>query len=197
MGVLYILDEPSIGLHQRDNQRLIDTLLYLRDLGNTLIVVEHDEQTLRTADHIVDLGPGAGVHGGKVVAQGSVTDVMKVKESLTGQYLAGNLRIDIPKERRKGNGAFLKLRGASEHNLKNINVEIPLGVFTCITGVSGSGKSTLLSDVLYARLRIKFTAPIIQKALIKNLKAANISTRLSISTKARLEELRDQIRSLT
>jgi len=155
VGVLYILDEPSIGLHQRDNQRLIDTLLYLRDLGNTLIVVEHDEQTLRTADHIVDLGPGAGVHGGKVVAQGSVTDVMKVKESLTGQYLAGNLRIDIPKERRKGNGAFLKLRGASEHNLKNINVEIPLGVFTCITGVSGSGKSTLLSDVLYPALANK------------------------------------------
>ncbi|MCL2196320.1 MAG: excinuclease ABC subunit UvrA [Treponema sp.] len=155
VGVLYILDEPSIGLHQRDNQRLIDTLLYLRDLGNTLIVVEHDEQTLRTADHIVDLGVGAGVHGGKVVAQGSVTDVMKVKESLTGQYLAGNLSINIPQERRKGNGAFLKLRGASEHNLKNINVDIPLGVFTCITGVSGSGKSTLLSDVLYPALANK------------------------------------------
>jgi len=155
VGVLYILDEPSIGLHQRDNQRLIDTLLYLRDLGNTLIVVEHDEQTLRTADHIVDLGPGAGVHGGKVVAQGSVSDVMKVKESLTGQYLAGNISIDTPQERRKGNGAFLKLRGASEHNLKNINVDFPLGVFTCITGVSGSGKSTLLSDVLYPALANK------------------------------------------
>jgi len=155
VGVLYILDEPSIGLHQRDNQRLIDTLLYLRDLGNTLIVVEHDEQTLRTADHIVDLGVGAGVHGGKVVAQGSVADVMKVKESLTGQYLAGNLKIDIPKERRKGNGAFLKIKGASEHNLKNINVYIPLGAFTCITGVSGSGKSTLLSDVLYPALANK------------------------------------------
>jgi len=155
VGVLYILDEPSIGLHQRDNQRLIDTLLYLRDLGNTLIVVEHDEQTLRTADHIVDLGPGAGVHGGKVVAQGSVADVMKVKESLTGQYLSGKLRIDIPKERRKGNGASIKIKGASEHNLKNINVEIPLGVFTCITGVSGSGKSTLLSDVLYPALANK------------------------------------------
>jgi len=155
VGVLYILDEPSIGLHQRDNQRLIDTLIFLRDLGNTLIVVEHDEQTLRTADHIVDLGPGAGVHGGEIVAQGSVADVMKVKESLTGQYLAGKLKIDIPKERRKGNGAKLKLKGCSEHNLKNINVEIPLGVFTCITGVSGSGKSTLLSDVLYPALANK------------------------------------------
>jgi len=152
VGVLYILDEPSIGLHQRDNQRLIDTLLYLRDLGNTLIVVEHDEQTLRTADHIVDLGPGAGVHGGCVVAQGTPEDVMKTKESLTGQYLAGKLNIDIPKKRSKGNTAALKLKGANEHNLKNINVEIPLGVFTCITGVSGSGKSTLLSDVLYPAL---------------------------------------------
>jgi excinuclease ABC subunit A len=152
VGVLYILDEPSIGLHQRDNARLIDTLLYLRNLGNTLIVVEHDEQTLRQADHIVDLGPGAGIHGGQVVAQGSPQEVMKVKESLTGQYLAGKLTMDIPKERRKGNGAFIKLKGVSEHNLKNINVDIPLGVFTCITGVSGSGKSTLLSDVLYPKL---------------------------------------------
>jgi len=152
VGVLYILDEPSIGLHQRDNKRLIDTLLYLRDLGNTLIVVEHDEQTLRVADHIVDLGPGAGVHGGTVVAQGSPEDVMKVPESLTGQYLGGSLAIEVPKERRKGNGKFIKMRGVSEHNLKNINVDIPLGVFTCITGVSGSGKSTLMSDVLYPAL---------------------------------------------
>jgi len=152
VGVLYILDEPSIGLHQRDNSRLIDTLLYLRDLGNTLIVVEHDEQTLRIADHIVDLGPGAGVHGGNVIAQGSPEEVMKVKESLTGQYLAGTLAIDIPEERRKGNGNFIKMRGVAEHNLKNISVDIPLGVFTCITGVSGSGKSTLLSDVLYPAL---------------------------------------------
>ncbi|MDR3356517.1 MAG: excinuclease ABC subunit UvrA [Spirochaetaceae bacterium] len=152
VGVLYILDEPSIGLHQRDNQRLIDTLLYLRNLGNTLIVVEHDEQTLRTADYIVDLGPGAGVHGGEVVAQGTPAQVMKVKESLTGQYLAGTLNMDIPPARRKGNGQFLRLKGVKEHNLKNISVEIPLGVFTCITGVSGSGKSTLLSDVLYPAL---------------------------------------------
>ncbi|MDR2730440.1 MAG: excinuclease ABC subunit UvrA [Treponema sp.] len=152
VGVLYILDEPSIGLHQRDNQRLIDTLLYLRNLGNTLIVVEHDEQTLRTADHIVDLGPGAGVHGGYVVAQGNPEQIMKIKKSLTGQYLAGALRIDIPKKRRKGNGEFIKIKGVSEHNLKNINVDLPLGLFTCITGVSGSGKSTLLSDVLYPAL---------------------------------------------
>jgi excinuclease ABC subunit A len=152
VGVLYILDEPSIGLHQRDNQRLIDTLLYLRDLGNTLIVVEHDEQTLRTADHIVDLGPGAGVHGGKVIAQGTPEEVMLAKDSLTGQYLAGTLTIDFPEARRQGNGNKIKLKGVSEHNLKNINVEIPLGVFTCITGVSGSGKSTLLSDVLFPAL---------------------------------------------
>ncbi|MDR2210688.1 MAG: excinuclease ABC subunit UvrA [Spirochaetaceae bacterium] len=152
VGVLYILDEPSIGLHQRDNQRLIDTLLYLRDLGNTLIVVEHDEQTLRTADHIVDLGPGAGVHGGKVIAQGTPREIMQVKQSLTGQYLAGTIKMEIPKERRRGNGKLLCLRGIREHNLKNINVDIPLGVFTCITGVSGSGKSTLLSDVLYPAL---------------------------------------------
>jgi excinuclease ABC subunit A len=155
VGVLYILDEPSIGLHQRDNQRLIDTLLYLRDLGNTLIVVEHDEQTLRTADHIVDLGPGAGVHGGKVVAQGTPAEVMKVNESLTGQYLAGILTMKVPAERRQGNGDFIRLYGVTEHNLKNIDVKIPLGVFTCITGVSGSGKSTLLSDVLYPALANK------------------------------------------
>ena len=155
VGVLYILDEPSIGLHQRDNQRLIDTLLYLRNLGNTLIVVEHDEQTLRTADYVVDLGPGAGVHGGYVVAQGRPEEIMKVKESLTGQYLAGKINIPIPAQRRSGNGAFLKIKGASENNLKNINVEIPLGAFTCITGVSGSGKSTLLSQVLYPALANK------------------------------------------
>ena len=152
VGVLYILDEPSIGLHQRDNQRLIDTLLYLRNLGNTLIVVEHDEQTLRTADHIVDLGPGAGVHGGQVIAQGSPEEVMRVENSLTGQYLAGALCMEIPLERRQGNGNRIRLCGVSEHNLKNIDVEIPLGIFTCITGVSGSGKSTLLSDVLYPAL---------------------------------------------
>jgi excinuclease ABC subunit A len=156
VGVLYILDEPSIGLHQRDNQRLIDTLLYLRNLGNTLIVVEHDEQTLRTADHLVDLGPGAGAHGGKVVAQGTPDEVMDVEESLTGRYLAGKLTMETPEQRRGGNGKSLILRGVREHNLKNIDVRIPLGVFTCITGVSGSGKSTLLSDVLYPALFNRF-----------------------------------------
>ena len=149
VGVLYILDEPSIGLHQRDNQRLIDTLTYLRDIGNTLIVVEHDEQTLRVADWVVDLGPGAGVHGGHVVAQGTPEEVMKNTKSLTGLYLAGKLVMELPAKRRAGNGHVLVIRGATEHNLKNIDVEIPLGALTCITGVSGSGKSTLLSDVLY------------------------------------------------
>jgi len=148
-GVMYILDEPSIGLHQRDNQRLIDTLLSLRDNGNSVIVVEHDEQTLRTADYLIDMGPGAGVNGGQVVAAGTPEEVAKVKESLTGQYLAGTLKMDIPETRRPGNGKFIKIRGVTEHNLKNISVDIPLGCFTCITGVSGSGKSTLMSDVLY------------------------------------------------
>jgi len=149
VGVLYILDEPSIGLHQRDNQRLIDTLLYLRDIGNTLIVVEHDEQTLRTADYIVDLGPGAGEHGGRVVAQGTPLELMKSSKSLTGQYLAGKLKIEVPAVRREGNGKEILVRGAREHNLKGIDVRIPLGMFVCITGVSGSGKSTLLTDLLY------------------------------------------------
>lgn len=149
VGVLYILDEPSIGLHQRDNQRLIDTLTYLRDIGNTLIVVEHDEQTLRTADYIVDLGPGAGEHGGKVVAQGTPEEVMKSARSVTGQYLAGKLLIDVPAVRREGNGREIIVRGARQHNLKGIDVTIPLGKFVCITGVSGSGKSTLLTDLIY------------------------------------------------
>ncbi len=157
-GVMYILDEPSIGLHQRDNQRLIDTLTYLRDQQNTVIVVEHDEQTLRTADYLVDIGPGAGIHGGNVVACGTPQEVMKVAESKTGQYLAGTLFMEIPKLRRKGNGNFLSLKGVKEHNLKNVSVDIPLGTFTCITGVSGSGKSTLMSDVLY---------PLVSNALMR------------------------------
>ncbi len=149
VGVLYILDEPTIGLHQRDNHRLIETLTHLRDLGNTLLVVEHDEQTIRTADYIVDMGPGAGVHGGKVVAQGTLQDILDNPNSPTGRYLSGKERIPIPQVRREGNGKSLIIRGAREHNLKNIDVEIPLGTFITITGVSGSGKSTLLSDLLY------------------------------------------------
>ncbi len=152
VGVTYILDEPSIGLHQRDNQKLIDTLTYLRDQHNTVIVVEHDEQTLRTADYLIDMGPGAGVHGGNVVAAGTPEEVAAVPESVTGQYLSGKLRMEIPRTRRAGNGKFLSLAGAREHNLKDISVTIPLGTFTCITGVSGSGKSTLLGDVLYPAL---------------------------------------------
>jgi len=155
VGVLYILDEPSIGLHQRDNQKLIDTLLYLRDIGNTLIVVEHDEQTLRTADYIVDLGPGAGEHGGKIVAQGTPLELMQSAKSLTGQYLAGKLAIEVPASRREGNGKDIIVRGAREHNLKGIDVKIPLGMFVCITGVSGSGKSTLLTDLLYPAISNK------------------------------------------
>lgn len=152
MGVLYILDEPSIGLHQRDNQKLIDMLKKLRDVGNTLIVVEHDEDTMLAADHIVDIGPGAGVHGGEVVAQGTAEEIMACESSVTGQYLSGRKKIPVPGERRSGNGAFLEVVGASENNLKNINVKLPLGTFTCITGVSGSGKSSLVNEILYKEL---------------------------------------------
>ena len=152
MGVLYILDEPSIGLHQRDNSKLINTLKELRDLGNTLIVVEHDEDTMRAADWIVDIGPGAGVHGGEVVAQGTVEDICAEPRSITGQYLSGLRKIPVPTKRRAGNGKCLVIRGASENNLKNIDVEIPLGVLTAVTGVSGSGKSSLVNEVLYKTL---------------------------------------------
>ena len=149
MGVLYILDEPTIGLHQRDNSRLIDTLTHLRDLGNTLIVVEHDEQTIRTADYIVDMGPGAGVHGGSVVSQGPLENLLRDPASPTGRFLSGNEFIPVPDTRRPGNGRRIEVHGAREHNLKNINIEIPLGCFVTITGVSGSGKSTLLTDILF------------------------------------------------
>lgn len=152
VGVLYILDEPSIGLHQRDNDRLIETLKKLRDLGNTLIVVEHDEDTMRSADYIVDIGPGAGVNGGEVVCAGTPKEIMACKDSITGQYLSGKKHVPIPKERRKGNGLFLEIKGAKEHNLKNIDVKIPLGTFTCVTGVSGSGKSSLINEILYKTL---------------------------------------------
>jgi len=152
VGVLYILDEPTIGLHQRDNQRLIDTLKHLRDLGNTLIVVEHDEQTLRTADHIIDMGPGAGIHGGIITAEGSLEEILNNSESVTGQYLSGKISIDSNRERRNGNGKSIVISGAREHNLKNLTIPFPLGKMIVITGVSGSGKSTLLSDLLYPML---------------------------------------------
>jgi excinuclease ABC subunit A len=148
VGVLYILDEPSIGLHQRDNSKLIGTLERLRDLGNTVIVVEHDEQTMRAADHLVDLGPGAGEHGGEIVAQGTAAEVQRVSESLTGQFLAGTRTIDLPVRRRRPNG-YVEILGASQHNLRNINVKVPLGTLTCVTGVSGSGKSTVVNEVLF------------------------------------------------
>ena len=152
MGVLYILDEPSIGLHQRDNDKLIQTLKNLREVGNTVIVVEHDEDTMREADYIVDIGPRAGEHGGQIIAAGPVNEIMACKESITGQYLTGEKSIKVPEERRKGNGNFITVTGAKENNLKNLNVKFPLGVLTMVTGVSGSGKSTLVNEILYKGL---------------------------------------------
>lgn len=159
MGVLYILDEPSIGLHQRDNEKLLGTLKHLRDLGNTLVVVEHDEDTMRAADHIIDIGPGAGVHGGNLIASGTVEDIMACEESITGQYLSGKKKIAVPETRRKGNGHKLTIVGARENNLNNIDVEIPLGKFVAVTGVSGSGKSSLINEILY-----KYLANMLNKA---------------------------------
>ena len=152
MGVLYILDEPSIGLHQRDNDMLLDTMKHLRDLGNTLLVVEHDEDTMRAADYIVDIGPGAGVHGGQVVACGTAEEIMNTPGSITGDYLSGRKKVPVPDHRREGNGHFLTIRGAAENNLRNVDVSIPLGTFTCVTGVSGSGKSSLVNEILFKRL---------------------------------------------
>ena len=169
MGVLYILDEPSIGLHQRDNRRLLTTLRNLTDLGNTLLVVEHDEETIQAADHVLDIGPGAGEHGGQVVAAGTVEEIMKVKESITGQYLSGKRKIEIPKVRREKKGT-IKIKGASANNLKNIDVDIPLGVFTCVTGVSGSGKSSLINEIFYKAMYKKiYHNPAIKPGPYKDL----------------------------
>jgi excinuclease ABC subunit A len=151
-----VLDEPSIGLHQRDNDRLLNTLIHLRDLGNTVIVVEHDEATILSADYVIDLGPGAGIHGGEISFSGTPKAMLKSKDSLTGQYLSGKKMIPLPKTRRKGNGKTLEIKGAKENNLKNINVKFPLGCFICVTGVSGSGKSTLTIDILYKALARHF-----------------------------------------
>lgn len=149
VGVMYVLDEPSIGLHQRDNERLLNTLTHLRDLGNTVIVVEHDEDAIRQSDHVIDIGPGAGVHGGEIIAQGNVDDIIESKDSLTGDYLSGRKVIDVPAERHKADDRQLVIKGASGNNLKNVTMKLPLGVMTCVTGVSGSGKSTLVNDTLF------------------------------------------------
>ena len=149
VGVLYILDEPSIGLHQKDNEKLLEALRHLTDIGNTLVVVEHDEDTMYAADHIVDIGPAAGIHGGELVCQGTVEDIMACPESITGQYLSGKKKIEVPASRREGNGDFIEIKGAAENNLKDIDVKIPLGKMVCVTGVSGSGKSSLINEILY------------------------------------------------
>ncbi len=152
-GVLYVLDEPSIGLHQRDNERLLETLFRLRDLGNTVLVVEHDQDTILAADHVIDIGPGAGTHGGKIVAVGTPRQIMRNKSSLTGKYLAGKVRIPVPSPRRRTGEKWLKLFGAKAHNLRGVDIQIPIGTLTCVTGVSGSGKSTLVSETLHPALR--------------------------------------------
>ncbi|GAB4365880.1 MAG: excinuclease ABC subunit UvrA [Elainellaceae cyanobacterium] len=172
-GVLYVLDEPSIGLHQRDNDRLLHTLIKLRDLGNTLIVVEHDEDTIRAADHLVDIGPGAGIHGGEIVAQGSLENLLKSQESMTGAYLSGRRVIQTPAERREGNGRSLLLKDAYRNNLRHIDVEIPLGKFVCITGVSGSGKSTLINELLYPALQHHFGRKVPFPKEVEALKGLN------------------------
>ncbi len=173
MGVLYILDEPSIGLHQRDNDKLLATLKHLRDIGNTVIVVEHDEDTMRAADHIVDIGPGAGIHGGNVVFNGRVQDIVGCKESITGQYLSGAKKVEVPAKRRKGNGKKLKIIGATQNNLRNVTVEIPLGEFVCVTGVSGSGKSSLINEILYKYLAAELNGAKSRPGAFKEIKGVS------------------------
>lgn len=178
MGVLYILDEPSIGLHQRDNDKLLATLRNLRDLGNTVIVVEHDEDTMYAADYIVDIGPGAGVHGGEVVCCGTVDDIKACERSVTGQYLSGARKIELPEKRRKGNGCKLTIRGAAQNNLKNVNVQLPLGTFICVTGVSGSGKSSLVNEILYKYLATNLNGAKKRPGKFKSIEGIETLTRL-------------------
>ena len=170
MGVMYVLDEPSIGLHQRDNEKLLGTLKHLRDVGNTVIVVEHDEETMYAADHIIDIGPGAGIHGGEVIAEGTVEEIKACENSVTGQYLSGKRFIPVPEKRRKGNGLFLEVKGAAQNNLKNINVKFPLGKFICVTGVSGSGKSSLVNEIVYKKLASELNRAKIRAGKHKSIK---------------------------
>ena len=196
VGVLYILDEPSIGLHQRDNGRLLSTLMQLRDLGNTVIVVEHDEDTIREADYVIDLGPGAGKHGGEVIATGTVDDIMKVEASITGQYLRGTRMVPVPAARRPFDPArALVVHGAREHNLRDVTAEFPLGLFVAVTGVSGSGKSTLVTDILQRALsRLLLSGPRHSRCARPASPGSNISTKSSISIRARSAARRDRIR---
>ena len=196
VGVLYILDEPSIGLHQRDNERLIATLERLRDLGNTVIVVEHDEGTMRAAEHIVDLGPGAGEHGGHVVAEGTPEQVMAVESSATGQFLAGTRTIPVPAKRRRPSG-YIEIEGASQHNLRSIDAKFPLGVFCCVTGVSGSGKSTLVNEVLYRAVANRLHRAKLRPGRTSASAASTRSTRSSTSTSRRSGARRAQTRPPT
>ena len=170
MGVMYVLDEPSIGLHQRDNEKLLGTLKHLRDVGNTVIVVEHDEETMYAADHIIDIGPGAGIHGGEIIAAGTVDDIKACEKSVTGQYLSGKRKIPVPISRRKGNGKYLEVRGAAQNNLKNIDVKFPLGKFICVTGVSGSGKSSLVNEILHKKLASELNRAKIRAGKHKSIK---------------------------
>jgi excinuclease ABC subunit A len=198
VGVMYVLDEPSIGLHQRDNERLLGTLRRLRDLGNTVIVVEHDEDAIRLADHVVDIGPGAGVHGGEVVAEGDFDAILKSKRSLTGQYLSGARRIEAPKQRREPDAEkTLRLLGASGNNLKNVDLEIPAGLFTCITGVSGSGKSTLINDTLHKLAAAELNGANENPRRFATSRTSTCSTRSSTSTSRRSVARRAAIRRPT